>query len=175
MAATAAILDLVSVDYLTNACRFFGASLGVINLHHVPLLPNLIVHTPAFDTRFMTRLLRVCRPFMYCRCFALLARRKCAGPWDTFGQYILYVIMTLHQAASFGHIWSSLGSPVQNITLSPCQAMRFTWDPRTYKSCEIMFTKRANEMTLGISRAQSEVFIFFMALTRSTSHHYIHI
>jgi hypothetical protein len=42
MAATA-ILDLVSVDYLTNACRlvrFFGASLGVINLHHVPLLPK---------------------------------------------------------------------------------------------------------------------------------------
>jgi hypothetical protein len=31
--------------------------------------------------RFMTRLLRVCRPFMYCRCLALLARRKCAGPW----------------------------------------------------------------------------------------------
>jgi hypothetical protein len=39
--ATAAILDLVSVDYLTNACRllrFFGASLGVINVHHVPML-----------------------------------------------------------------------------------------------------------------------------------------
>jgi hypothetical protein len=34
----ATILDLVSVNYLTNACRrvrFFGASLGVINLHHV--------------------------------------------------------------------------------------------------------------------------------------------
>jgi hypothetical protein len=41
----------------------------------------------AFDTRFMTRLLRVFRPFMYCRCLALLARRKCAGPWVTFGQY----------------------------------------------------------------------------------------
>jgi hypothetical protein len=42
----------------------------------------------AFDTRFMTRLLRVCRrPFMYCRCLTLLARRKCAGPWVTFGQY----------------------------------------------------------------------------------------
>jgi hypothetical protein len=43
MAATAAILDLVSIDYLTNArrlVRFFGASLGVINLHHVPLLPK---------------------------------------------------------------------------------------------------------------------------------------
>jgi hypothetical protein len=75
MAATVAILDLVSIDfltnawvdwsdflvahwgrleegsfrwpliqdYLTNACRlvrFFGASLGVINLHHVPLLPK---------------------------------------------------------------------------------------------------------------------------------------
>jgi hypothetical protein len=25
----------------------------------------------------MTRLLRVCRPFMYCRCLALLARKKC--------------------------------------------------------------------------------------------------
>jgi hypothetical protein len=24
---------------------------------------------------------------MYCRCRALLARRKCAGPWVTFGQY----------------------------------------------------------------------------------------
>jgi hypothetical protein len=30
----------------------------------------------AFDTRL----------FMYCRCLALLARRKCAGPWITFGQ-----------------------------------------------------------------------------------------
>jgi hypothetical protein len=43
MAAKAAILDLVCVDYLTSACRlaqFFGASLGVINLHHVPLLPK---------------------------------------------------------------------------------------------------------------------------------------
>jgi hypothetical protein len=44
MAATAAILDLVSIDYLTNACvdwsDFLGASLGVINLHHIPLLPN---------------------------------------------------------------------------------------------------------------------------------------
>jgi hypothetical protein len=37
--------------------------------------------------RFMTRLLRLCRPFMYCRCLALLACRKCAGPWVTFGQY----------------------------------------------------------------------------------------
>jgi hypothetical protein len=42
MAATAAILDLVSVDYLTNACAdwsnfFIG---GVINLHHIPLLPK---------------------------------------------------------------------------------------------------------------------------------------
>jgi hypothetical protein len=39
----AAILDLVPINYLSNACwlvRFFGASLGVINLHHVPLLPN---------------------------------------------------------------------------------------------------------------------------------------
>jgi hypothetical protein len=44
----------------------------------------------AFDTRFITRLLRVCRPFMYCRCLALLARRKCAGPWVTFGQYCIY-------------------------------------------------------------------------------------
>jgi hypothetical protein len=35
----------------------------------------------------LTRLSRVCRPFMYCRCRALLARRKCAGPWFTFGQY----------------------------------------------------------------------------------------
>jgi hypothetical protein len=44
MAATAAILDLVSVGYLTNACRlvrFLGASFGVINLHCVPLLPKL--------------------------------------------------------------------------------------------------------------------------------------
>jgi hypothetical protein len=44
MAATAAILDLVSIDYLTNACvdwsDFFCASLGVINLHRVPLLPK---------------------------------------------------------------------------------------------------------------------------------------
>jgi hypothetical protein len=42
-ATTAAILDLVSVDYLTNAwwlVRCFGASLGVINLHHAPLLPK---------------------------------------------------------------------------------------------------------------------------------------
>jgi hypothetical protein len=42
IAATAAIFNLVSVDYLTNACRLvrlFGASLGVIN-HHVPLLPK---------------------------------------------------------------------------------------------------------------------------------------
>jgi hypothetical protein len=40
-AAMAAILDLVSVHYLTNACwlvRFVGASLGIINLHHIPLL-----------------------------------------------------------------------------------------------------------------------------------------
>jgi hypothetical protein len=29
---------------------------------------------------------RVCHPFMYCRCRALLACRKCAGPWVTFGQ-----------------------------------------------------------------------------------------
>jgi hypothetical protein len=35
----------------------------------------------------LTRLSRVCHPFMYCRCRALLARRKCAGPWVTFGQY----------------------------------------------------------------------------------------
>jgi hypothetical protein len=28
--------------------------------------------------------------FMYCRCRALLARRKCAGPWVTFGQYCTY-------------------------------------------------------------------------------------
>jgi hypothetical protein len=50
MAATAAILGLVSVDYLTNACvnwsDVLGGSLGVINLHHIPLLPNLIFHTP---------------------------------------------------------------------------------------------------------------------------------
>jgi hypothetical protein len=44
MAATTTILDLVSVDYLTNCCvdwsDFFGGSLGVINLHHIPLLPK---------------------------------------------------------------------------------------------------------------------------------------
>jgi hypothetical protein len=43
MADTPAILDWVSIDYLTNTCRlviFFGASLEVINLHHVPLLPK---------------------------------------------------------------------------------------------------------------------------------------
>jgi hypothetical protein len=45
MAATATILDLVSVDYLTNACvdwvvQFFCGLLGVINLHHIPLLPK---------------------------------------------------------------------------------------------------------------------------------------
>jgi hypothetical protein len=46
MAATAAILDLVSVDYLMNACVDWSdfllaqscQSLGVINLHHVPFL-----------------------------------------------------------------------------------------------------------------------------------------
>jgi hypothetical protein len=45
MAAMAAILDLVSVNYLTNACRlvrFFGAS--IFTLFHFSL--NLIVHTP---------------------------------------------------------------------------------------------------------------------------------
>jgi hypothetical protein len=41
----------------------------------------------AFDMRFMTHLLRVCCPFMYCRCLTLLTRRKCTGPWVTFGQY----------------------------------------------------------------------------------------
>jgi hypothetical protein len=44
MATTAAISDLVSVDYLTNACvdwsNFFRGPLGVITLHHVPLLPK---------------------------------------------------------------------------------------------------------------------------------------
>jgi hypothetical protein len=44
----------------------------------------------ACDTRvgcaLLTRLSRVCRPFMYCRCPALLARIKCAG-WVSFGQY----------------------------------------------------------------------------------------
>jgi hypothetical protein len=48
----------------------------------------------ACDTRvgcaLLTRLSRVCRPFMHCRCRALLARRKCAGPWVTFGQYCMY-------------------------------------------------------------------------------------
>jgi hypothetical protein len=49
----------------------------------------------AFDTRFRKRLLRVCCPLMYCRCFALLARRKCAGPRVTFGQYCtLRIVMT---------------------------------------------------------------------------------
>jgi hypothetical protein len=43
----------------------------------------------AFDTRFMTRLLRVCRPFMHCTYLALLARRKRAGSWITFGQYCI--------------------------------------------------------------------------------------
>jgi hypothetical protein len=37
------------------------------------------------DTRvgcaLLTRLSRVCRPFIYCRCRALLARRKCARPY----------------------------------------------------------------------------------------------
>jgi hypothetical protein len=47
MAATAAILDLVSIDCLTNTCvdwpNFFVAHMGgggVINLHHIPLLPK---------------------------------------------------------------------------------------------------------------------------------------
>jgi hypothetical protein len=44
MATTVAILDLDSVDYLMNACvnwsRFFCGSLGVLNLHHIPLLPK---------------------------------------------------------------------------------------------------------------------------------------
>jgi hypothetical protein len=35
----------------------------------------------------LTRLSRVCRPFMYCRCRVLLTRRKYTGPWVTFGQY----------------------------------------------------------------------------------------
>jgi hypothetical protein len=39
--------------------------------------------THAWDAHFW----RVYRPFMYCRCRALLARRMCAGPWVTFGQY----------------------------------------------------------------------------------------
>jgi hypothetical protein len=42
MAATAAILDLVSINYLTNTCvdwsDFFWWLIGVINLHHIPLL-----------------------------------------------------------------------------------------------------------------------------------------
>jgi hypothetical protein len=50
----------------------------------------------AFDTRFVTRLLRVCRPFIYCRCPALLARRKCAGPCVTFGQYCILQITQVH-------------------------------------------------------------------------------
>jgi hypothetical protein len=45
----------------------------------------------ACDTRvgcaLLTRLLRVCRPFMYCRCRALLVNWKCARQWVTFGQY----------------------------------------------------------------------------------------
>jgi hypothetical protein len=49
MAAMAAILDLVSVDYLTNACidwsNFFGGSLRVINLLSI----NLIFHIPTTD------------------------------------------------------------------------------------------------------------------------------
>jgi hypothetical protein len=44
MATMAAILELVSVNYLTNACvdwsDFLVAHWGVINLHHIPLLPK---------------------------------------------------------------------------------------------------------------------------------------
>jgi hypothetical protein len=44
MAAMAAILDLVSVDYLTNACASSGPIfwwlIGGHHLHHVPLLPK---------------------------------------------------------------------------------------------------------------------------------------
>jgi hypothetical protein len=42
------------------------------------------------EWRFMTRLLRVCRPFMCCRCLALLARWKCVGPWVTFDQHCIW-------------------------------------------------------------------------------------
>jgi hypothetical protein len=45
MATTAAILDLVSVDFLTNAyvnwSDFLVTHWRVINLHHIPLLPTL--------------------------------------------------------------------------------------------------------------------------------------
>jgi hypothetical protein len=45
----------------------------------------------ALLTRLSPGLSRVCRQFMYCRCRALLARRKCTGPWVTFGQYCIIV------------------------------------------------------------------------------------
>jgi hypothetical protein len=56
---------------------------------------RIMCTTSAWDVRGMllrqhvTHMWRVCRPFVYCRCRALLERRKCAGPWVTFGQYCM--------------------------------------------------------------------------------------
>jgi hypothetical protein len=70
----------------------------------------------AFDTRFMSRLLRACRPFMYCRCLAVLARRKCAGPWVNFGQYCTSIAhqsiaISLHFISSAMNQSAYLGRP----------------------------------------------------------------
>jgi hypothetical protein len=62
MAATVAILDLVSVDYLTNACvdwsDIFVAHWGVINLHHIPLLPK--PYLPYTDRQLPTQDRGIC-------------------------------------------------------------------------------------------------------------------
>jgi hypothetical protein len=63
------------ISFATQISRIWSA-------HHVY---NICV-----GCALLTRLSRVCRPFMYRRCRALLERRKCrkcAGPWVSLGQY----------------------------------------------------------------------------------------
>jgi hypothetical protein len=77
------------ISHLLLECRAYEARLTTSAYHSHNIRTTSAWHSrviAAFDTRFMTRLLRVC-PFMYCRCLALLARLKCSRPWVTFGQY----------------------------------------------------------------------------------------
>jgi hypothetical protein len=64
----------------------------------------------AWDAHFW----RVCRPFMYCRCRALLARMKCAGPWVTFSQYCMNILLNLSKSPHHVVLHKYLYQPRQN-------------------------------------------------------------